>query len=403
MRAAALGVGIAVVTAWGLATFSSPCPAHARPPEIPTQAGEPPDADDIAGGAPTTSPDNLLRGLDTDDTAALSAAIAAIERTSTTRELADVLFAAARAAEDRLHDPARALAIYERIGRDLPDAGVSIAATRRADQLRALRGHAREAADLAQLIADADTLRPADVERRARELAATPWPGALDAMLWLADWLCRIHRHHDAYEQYASLIARAPASAQAQLARRNVAGCAIEAKDWPRAERFARELPTADPIDAAVRADLLDAAQTGRRRGSLYTASWFGALLAAAALLASLAEAMRRGGLRLPAMRPPVEVLYIAPVAAITVVAAFIVDRAIAPAVLRISLAGIALSWISGAALDLLRARARPYRTRAVLHVGACVVAILAIGYIAITRDGLLDMLSETVRFGPGA
>ncbi|HEU4616080.1 MAG TPA: hypothetical protein VFS15_28480, partial [Kofleriaceae bacterium] len=67
----------------------------------------------------------LLAGLETDDPTALSQAIHAIETAPTTPGLADVLFAAGRACEDRLHDPARALALYERIVRELPDAGIS--------------------------------------------------------------------------------------------------------------------------------------------------------------------------------------------------------------------------------------------------------------------------------------
>src|SRR5690606_22278549 len=109
--------------------------------------------------------DQLLRGLDTDVPEELSEAVAAIERTPTSPELADVLFAAARACEDRLHDPPRALALYERILRELPDAGVAIAAERRAEQLQGAREHAREAKAFAELVADADTLAPAEVER----------------------------------------------------------------------------------------------------------------------------------------------------------------------------------------------------------------------------------------------
>src|SRR5688572_6520563 len=82
---------------------------------------------------------DLLAKLATDNPAALADAITAIERAPTTPELADVLFAAGRACEDRLHDPARALAIYERIVRDAPDAGISIAAGRRAEQLRGVK------------------------------------------------------------------------------------------------------------------------------------------------------------------------------------------------------------------------------------------------------------------------
>ena len=75
---------------------------------------------------------------------------------------------------------------------------------------------------------------------------------------------------------------------------------------------------------------------------------------------------------------------------------------AIAFAVLWISLVGVALAWISGITLDLVRARERSVRARAVLHVLACAIGVLSIGYIAIMRDGLLDMLIETLKSGPG-
>ena len=94
--------------------------------------------------------------------------------------------------------------------------------------------------------------------------------------------------------------------------------------------------------------------------------------------------------------------LYIAPVSAIVVAASFAIDRVIAPAVVRITLAGLVAAWLSGTTLDLLRIRARAVRGRAVLHVVACAAGVLAVGYIAIMRDGLIDMFSETVRFGPG-
>lgn len=344
----------------------------------------------------------LLRGLDTDDPAALSAAIAAIERAPAERGLPDVLFAAGRACEDRLHDPARALAIYERITREMPDAGVSIAAGRRAQVLRPAAGHAREAAELSTLMATADSLAAPEVEQRARALVAADWPGALDAALWLGDWQCRTNRFREADATYAALVARAPTAPQAAVARRNAAGCAADAHDWAHAEQLARALPAGDPIDAAVRSDLLAAARTGQRREQLYVASFVLAALAALALLASLTEAALRGGKRRPPLQPPVEVLYIAPVAAIVVAASYAIDRLIAPAVLRISVAGLVLSWLSGAALDLLRARQRPVRLRSVAHVLACALGVLAVGYIAIMNDGLIDMFSETVRFGPG-
>jgi hypothetical protein len=347
------------------------------------------------------SPDEaqLLAGLATDDPVALSAAITAIERAPTTPQLADVLFAAGRACEDRLQDPARALAIYDRIVRELPDAGISIAAGRRIQQLQSVRDHAQEAAELATLVANADKLPRDEVIRRTEALIAAAWPGALEAALWLADWQCRKTEFAAAQRRYAQVIERSP---NPSLALRNAAGCAIEARDWSLAERLAQRLPTGDEINRAVRADLLEAAERGRRRAALYVASWIGLALAIALLLASLADAVLRGGRRLPALRPPIEVIFLAPVAAVVVGASYTAHPAIAPAVLRISLVGLALAWLSGATLDLLRLRDRSVRARAIVHVVACAVGVLAIGYIAITRDGLLDMLAETVRFGPG-
>ena len=345
----------------------------------------------------------LLRALDTDDPKALGAAIAAIEREPSSPELADVLFAAGRTCEDRLYDPARALVLYERIVREMPDAGVSIAAGRRIALLRGAREHAREAGQLAQLIATADALPPAEVVRRADELASIAWPGAVDAALFLADWLCRTERFSDAQARYAKLLAQTPDAAQAHLARRNAAQCAIDAKDWPLADRLVQQLTGAGDVDDAVRANLSDAISIGRRRAWLYSASWVALLVAAAGLLASLLESILRGGLRAPARQLPVEVMYIAPVALVVVIAAFAIDRLIAPAVVQISVAGFIAAWGSGATLDLLRRRGRGVRVRAVAHVVACGLIVLSIGYIAMTRDDLLELLSETVRFGPGA
>lgn len=344
----------------------------------------------------------LLRGLDADDPTALSAAITTIERTPTTPDLADVLFSAGRACEDRLHDPVRALALYERILAELPDAGVAIAAGRRAEKLRQLKSYPKQAAELASLVADADRLAPDDVIRRADLLAATSWPGAADAALWLADWACRTRRFAVGQAHFAQLKTRWPGSEQAQLGARNAAGCALDARNWNLAEQLANELPAGDVLDRAAREDVLAGAAKGRARDRLYTASWIGLALALVLLVASLVEAMLRGGARKPGLRPPIEVLFLAPVAAVLITGTMATAATIAPSVTRISVGGLALAWISGTALDLLRSRDRAVRLRAIGHVIACAVGVLAIGYISMTYDGLLDMLSETVRFGPG-
>jgi hypothetical protein len=345
---------------------------------------------------------SLLRGLDTDSKADLDTAITAIEHAPTTPDLADVLFAAGRACEDRMLDPARALALYERILRELPDASVAIAAERRAEKLRGIRGYETQAAQLAELIAHADERDPATIRQQGEALAAASWPGAPDAALWLADWMCRTHQFGDSQRHYTSLREKWPDTEQARIAHRNAAGCALDAHDYALATRLADQLAADDDVDAAVKADLMTAARRGRFRQTMYTVSWIALGLACTLLLASLIEASLRGGRRRPALRPPIEVMFLAPVAFVVVVGSYLSQKAIAPAVLRISIGGVVLAYLSGITLDLVRLRGRPVRLRAVLHVLACAFAVVGIGYIAITRDGMLDMLVETVKYGPG-
>src|SRR5206468_10211992 len=106
-------------------------------------------------------------------------------------------------------------------------------------------------------------------------------------------------------------------------------------------------------------------------------------------------------GRRAPRARPPIEVMFLAPMAGVLVAVAFAAQRVIAPAVARITITGVALAWLSGAALDVLRTRGRATRARSLVHVAACVLGVLAIAYLSIVRDGLLDLVVETARYGP--
>jgi tetratricopeptide (TPR) repeat protein len=348
----------------------------------------------------------LVDGLGADDPEQVAAAVEAIESAPAgTPDLADALFAAGRACEDTLVDPARALALYERIMRELPDARVAIAASRRAEALRARVGsggqHAKLAAELAQLVADANRLAPDELVRRGEALATATWPGAPDAMLWLAEWLRRAGRFDEAQDRYARVAARWAGTPHEVLAIRGGAGCALDAHDWERAEALAVQLPELDAADRVMREDLLAAAERGRRRDRWYVLSWIAVLAACGALVASLVEAAVHGGFRRPDLRPPVEVLFLAPAAAVLVGVALTTHQLIAPAVLTLSIGGLVLAWLSGTALDMLRARGRRVFERTLAHIAISLVAVAALGYIVITRDNLLDMVIETVRFGP--
>ncbi len=346
---------------------------------------------------------SLLDGLATDDPEALAAAVLAIEAAPTTPELADALFSAARACEERLWNPARALVLYERIVRELPESRVAQAAERRADQLRAEVGpnreHAREAAELAQLVPIADTLPTDELLRRADALSARPWPGAPDVALWVAEVLRRQNQLSLAQARFADVARRWPERTLA--ARLGGAGNAIDAHDWSLAEALVDALPADDPSDRLIRDNLRSDIASGRRTDRRYLAAWIALALSLLGLIGSLVEAALRGGRAFPSVRPPLEVMFLAPVAVVLTALAFAARAVVAPAVAQISIAGIVLAWLSGITLDLLRARGRGHRLRAVAHVLACAIGAVSIGYIAIVHGELVELLAETVQAGP--
>ncbi|HEX7700880.1 MAG TPA: hypothetical protein VF403_09165 [Kofleriaceae bacterium] len=363
--------------------------------------------------------------LATDDPHALDAAVTAISQAH--GDLADETYAAGRACEDKLSDPARALVLYDRVLHEWPDASVARAAESRAAHLRTQigTGHTREATDFAKLIAEADRMTVGDVIQRGDTLAHAAWPGAPEATLWLAEWL----RHAaiaspalpggaaapnggaesiaqrtlfaDADARYAFAIATWPSAPEAKLAATGRAGTAIDAKAWARAGELVAALPTTTPEDIAVRDDLVRALARGRFRAHLYIAAWLALAASLVVLIGSLLEAILRGGRRWPRMLPPVEIWFLGPVALVLAGASFTANQAIAPAVLRIAITGIGLAWISGATLDLLRSRGRATRLRSLGHIVLCALGVIAVAYIALAGSSLLDMLAETVQFGP--
>jgi tetratricopeptide (TPR) repeat protein len=349
----------------------------------------------------------LVTDLGSPDRAVVERSITALERIPPTDDnaLASALFRAAQTCEDVLSDPSRALALYERIVREHPTSRLSMSAERKVATLRGQVGaageHAPRASELARIIAEADKLPPDDIERRARALIDAEWPGAPDAAAWLAEWLRRTGRLDEAQQAYARVVAKWPGTKHGLLALRGGAGNALDRRDWDLTESLAAQLPAHAEADRIMRDDLLRLAARGRRIDGWYTRAWVAALLGFVLMIASLLEAARRGGWRRPRVRPPIEVVFLAPVAAVMMGVALTTHQLIAPAVLMLSLSGIALAWVSGATLDTLRARGREIRGRALAHVAICFVTVAALFYVALVRDNLLEMVIETVRFGP--
>ncbi|HEX4418448.1 MAG TPA: hypothetical protein VH165_11140, partial [Kofleriaceae bacterium] len=156
-----------------------PRPATPAPSDTPPRTATPAPGDTPPRGVPPAlgSEPGAIDALGAADLRDVERAVTAITRTPARQANPDVLFAAARACEDKLLDPARAAAIYARITTDHPMARVATAAARRLDALRALLGDHGEAAgpaaELAQLVAHADDQPAAAVLATATRLTTT--------------------------------------------------------------------------------------------------------------------------------------------------------------------------------------------------------------------------------------
>lgn len=131
------------------------------------------------------------------------------------------------------------------------------------------------------------------------------------------------------------------------------------------------------------------------RRGMWLGVAGFAAL--AAWLLRRDTGSWRAAGKQL--LRPPGEVIFLLPIAAVIGAVAFTGNPLFARAVLGILGGGVIAAWISGALFDARRGRIGA--VRAIVQAVLTVAAIGCITYLAIDRDRLLDLVEETVEHGP--
>ncbi len=125
------------------------------------------------------------------------------------------------------------------------------------------------------------------------------------------------------------------------------------------------------------------------------------ALIAAAALVAVRRDAgsWRASGRALA--KPPIEVLFLLPIGGVLIAVSRTGNPLVARALLAIVIAGIVVAWLSGALLEARRSRHRITARRAVLQAALAVTAIGAASYLAVDRDRMLDLVSETWEHGP--
>ena len=96
---------------------------------------------------------------------------------------------------------------------------------------------------------------------------------------------------------------------------------------------------------------------------------------------------------------PTTEVLFMVPVAVLLMAAGYADFYAVGPAVAIITVGGVGVAWLSGAALAAGPQPCGPGRVAG--HIIACITAVIALCYIALHRGHLIDLIIETVRFGP--
>jgi TolA-binding protein len=318
---------------------------------------------------------------------------------------ADALFEAAVLAEERLHDPAHALTLYQRILRDYARSRLERRARARVDFLSSsLRTGEAPLREYQDVLANFSTRPPAEsIARMERLLAAHPDFALADrALYWLAGTLAAQHRDADALARWDELTRRFPSSewtGRGQKAR----GDFLLARGHPYAARAVFEALRAHPTDALARA----AADEGLRNVHTALTRLAEALVAGAYLLAFVVAHVWWLVRRKRLARVPIEALYYAPVALVFVLAAATENRAIAWATFAIAAGGGVVVWLSGAA-SAARERERESEGAGAMRgrerfarAAAAAVAVAAVMLLAVHATGLTDLVIETIQSGP--
>jgi tetratricopeptide (TPR) repeat protein len=339
-----------------------------------------------------------------------AAGLEAIAREAPQHGLApEALFAAAELYEERLAQPARALALYQELGRRYPDSRRALAASRRAAALASQAGNdprGLEAQSRFLAIRQGFAERPeqdsiAQAEALLRD--HPDWAGAPAVALWLAGVDERAGRHDSAMRRYLAASERFAEPEARFDALRGAGDVALRLRRYDDAERYYRMLdPRSDPgrriaIDEALAA-VVEA--RGRSRWLWATTAVSGAgFLALTLFLLGAARTVRAAARAL--WPPPGEVLYLVPVAVLLSAVSYTDYQGLGPAVTAVSSGGVVAAWLSGASLGLRRRAGRPTVPIVAAHALAAGIAILALVYVAVYTTDLLDPVLETLRYGP--
>ncbi len=317
----------------------------------------------------------------------------------------DALFSAARVVQDELADPVRAMVLYQRIVDEYPTGRLAGSAIRRLVLLHEQVGNdpasAQRARMLAQLRAASEREPYAAIVAGVEKLLVPEWPGAAEAALWLGEYERRIGQLPAAAQHLQFVIEKWPTKPAAAVALRELAGLALDQRRWHAAVGWAQRINPSDPADAALRDGVLMQANRGLVLDAWYQRAWWIAGASLLILLTNFARSVRGSNAWRRALRPPLEVWFLLPIAGFLYAASLTTNVAIAPAVLRIAVFGIAAAWLVGGTLHARAMAGQPLRTVAVALSISTVIGVLAVVYIALMRQGLLFDMFETLRFGP--
>jgi tetratricopeptide (TPR) repeat protein len=306
----------------------------------------------------------------------------------------DALFELARLEEEKLADPAGAARDYRRLAHDYPDSRLAVRAQRRAEALGRELGPEGAAAGAAAewgriFYGFAARPRPETIRLVEDFLARhSDFPDAAQAIYWLATLLEGEGRTRDALARLREVETRFATSEWAPRAHTREGDLLLDAGDLDGAEAAFRTVGSAEGL-ARV------AVWRWRARASIV--AW---VVVAAAAVAGLVAVRRGAGSFRPLLRAPFELLFLLPVVGILAAAALTENAVLGHAVEAICAGGLAAAWLSGAALEAARAAGRLGVRRVVAHVALTSAAVLAVCYIAVTREKLVDQLWETIRFG---
>jgi hypothetical protein len=325
-------------------------------------------------------------------------------------EADDALMKAAELHDRQLNDPVRAVALYREVAVRFPTSRLARRAARRADELEhALGAGARFEAEVARFedaLARAGAT-PSDDTIAGIEalLAASP---DLPIGARVAMWIGRAHLAHGRLDTSLAWFERAPGYAGGAAlvwhARKAEADALLAGGRLDDAERAYRALGGTD--DAARRGAAvigLERVERARVWNTLARWAWLAVVLFAAAMVVSCRRVTGSWRAAARALRkPPVEVIYLVPLALAISIGSFRTNVLAARAIVLIFCGGLITTWVSGAVLVSAQARFGTVSARrALLHAGGAAVVVAAICYIAVMREQLLGMLTETVRHGP--